>query len=175
VEIALDLLPTATKIGVLVHVNNPSNVIQRRETEPAAAKSGVNLALAEVRTADELGPAFQSLLREGANIVIVFQDGMFLNVRRQIAAFALVAHLPTVYTSREHVEDGGLISYGFNLRENFRRVAYHVDRILKGEKPSDLPVEFPTRLEMVVNGTTAKALGINIPPSIMLRVDEVIE
>jgi putative ABC transport system substrate-binding protein len=174
-EVALDLIPGATKIGVLVNANNPSNVIQQREAEPAAAKLGVSLAPVEVRTADDIGPAFQRFVRERANIVVVLGDAMFVTERRQVAAFALVSRLPTVFSFREHVEDGGLISYGINLRENYRRAAYYVNRILKGEKPADLPVEFPTKLEMVVNGITAKALGLAIPPSIMLRVDEVIE
>jgi putative ABC transport system substrate-binding protein len=91
---------------------------------------------------------------------------MFVNARRLIAAFALASRLPTVYNFREHVEDGGLISYRVDLRQNNRRSAYFVDRILKGEKPGDLPVEFPTKVELVVNVTTAKALG---------RADEVIE
>jgi putative tryptophan/tyrosine transport system substrate-binding protein len=174
-EIALSLLLAVTKIGILINVNNPSNVVQRREIEAAAAKLAVSWVPVEIRTANDIGPAFQRLLRERANIVLVLADSLFLSERRQIAAFALAAHLPTVYTFRDHVEDGGLISYGINERENSRRTAYYVDRILKGEKPADLPVEFPTKLEMVVNTATAKALGIAIPPTIMLQVDEVIE
>jgi ABC transporter substrate binding protein len=88
--------------------------------------------------------------------------------------FALASRLPTVYTFREHVEDGGLISYGVDLRQNYRRGAYFVDRILKGEKPGDLPMEFPTKVELVVNVTTAKAIGLTVPPSLLARTDEVI-
>jgi putative tryptophan/tyrosine transport system substrate-binding protein len=100
---------------------------------------------------------------------------MFVNARRQIATFALASRLPTVYTFREHVEDGGLISYGVDLRQNYRRSAYFVDRILKGAKPADLPIEFPTKVELVVNATTAKAIGVTIPPTLLARADEVIE
>jgi putative tryptophan/tyrosine transport system substrate-binding protein len=100
---------------------------------------------------------------------------MFLTVRRQISAFALASRLPTVFTFREHVEDGGLVSYGINLHENYRRGAYYVDRILKGEKPADLPVEFPRKVELVINLATAKALHLTIPPSMLARADEVIE
>src|SRR6516225_4431813 len=97
------------------------------------------------------------------------------SLRRRIASFALVSRLPTVYTSREHVEDGGLISYGVDLHQNYRRAAYFVDKILKGEKPGDLPIEFPTKVELVVNATTAKAIGVTIPPTLLARADEVIE
>ena len=94
---------------------------------------------------------------------------MFVNARRQIATFALASHLPTIYSFREHVEDGGLISYGVDLRQNFRRAAYFVDKILKGAKPADLPIEFPTKVELVVNVTTAKAIGLTIPPTLLGR------
>jgi ABC-type uncharacterized transport system substrate-binding protein len=99
----------------------------------------------DVRAVDEIGAAIQTFVRERASIVVVLASPMFVNARRQIATFALASRLPTVYNFREHVEDGGLISYGIDLRQNFRRGAYFVDRILKGEKPGDLPVEFPTR------------------------------
>jgi len=100
---------------------------------------------------------------------------LFVNERRQIAAFALASRLPTVFNFREHVEDGGLMSYGIELRQNYRRSAYFVDRILKGEKPGNLPVEFPTKVELVINVTTAKAIGLTIPPTLLARADEVIE
>jgi putative tryptophan/tyrosine transport system substrate-binding protein len=174
-EIALDLVPGATKIGVLANINNPYNLVQRREAEAAAAKSGVGLVPVEVRAAEELGPAFQTFARERATIVLVLSDVMFVAMRRQIAAFALASRLPTVYNFREHVEDGGLISYGIDLHASYRRGAYYVDRILKGEKPANLPVEFPTKLELVINLATAKAIGIAVPPTLLARADEVIE
>jgi putative ABC transport system substrate-binding protein len=107
--------------------------------------------------------------------VAVLADAMFINARRQIAAFALASRLPTVHTFREHIEDGGLVSYGIDLSQNYRRAAYFVDRILKGEKPGDLPVEFPTKLGLVINLTTAKAIGLTVPPALLARADEVIE
>jgi len=174
-EIALDLMPGTSKMGVLVDVTNPSNMLQRRELEAAAGKSGVSVTTVDVRTFDEIGAAIQTFVRERASIVLVLASAMFINARRRIAAFALVSRLPTVYNFREHVEDGGLISYGIDLRQNFRRAAYFVDRILKGEKPGDLPVEFPTKVELVVNVTTAKAIGLTIPPTLLARADEVIE
>jgi putative ABC transport system substrate-binding protein len=174
-EIARDLVPTVAKVGVLANPNNPFNEIQRREAEAAAKNMGIRLATIEVRAADEVGPAFESFLRERTNVVFVLADAMFMKARRSIAAFALASRIPTVYSFREHVEDFGLISYGIDLRESFRRAAFYVDRILKGEKPANLPVEFPTKLELVINLATAKALGLEIPPTLLARADEVIE
>ena len=174
VEIALDLIPGASKIGILVDVTNPI-MLQRREVEAAAGKSGVSITTVDVRTVDEISAAIQTFVHERASVVLVLASTLFVNARRRIAAFALASRLPTVFNFREHVEDGGLISYGIDLRQNFRRAAYFVDRILKGEKPGDLPVEFPTKVELVVNLTTAKAIGLTIPPNLLALADEVIE
>jgi putative ABC transport system substrate-binding protein len=174
-EIARDLLPGATKLGALADAGNPSNAIQRREVESAAAKLGLSLTVVEVRSTDEIGPAFQTLQREGVGIVMIFSDALFNTGRRQIAAYALVARLPTIFTDRESVEAGGLISYGVSRSQTYHRAAYYVDRILRGEKPTDLPVEFPTKVEFVINLATAKAIGLPIPPTLLVRADEVIE
>jgi putative ABC transport system substrate-binding protein len=174
-EIALDLVPGASKMGILSDVANPGTMLQRREVEAAAEKLGVSMAAVDVHTVDEIGAAIQTFVRERASIVVVLASARFVNARRRIAAFALASRLPTVFNFREHVEDGGLISYGVDLRQNNRRSAYFVDRILKGEKPGDLPVEFPTKVELVVNVTTAKAIGLTIPPTLLARADEVIE
>jgi putative ABC transport system substrate-binding protein len=174
-EIAFDIMPGANKMGILVDATNPSNELQRRELEAAARKSGMNITTVDVRTVDEIGDAIQTFVRERASIVVVLGAALFVNARRRIAAFALASRLPTVFNFREHVEDGGLISYGVDLRQNFRRAAYFVDRILKGAKPADLPIEFPTKVELVVNATTAKAIGVAIPPALLARADEVIE
>jgi putative ABC transport system substrate-binding protein len=124
---------------------------------------------------DDLDTAFQAFARERVQIVIVYGDPLFLTERRRIAALASAGQLPAVYGLREHVEDGGLVSYGVSLRESWRHVAGFVDRILKGAKPGDLPIEFPTKLELAINLKAAKALGLPIPPSFLLRADEVIE
>ena len=175
VEIALDVMPGTTRIGLLVDIDNPANILQRREVEAAVGKSGVSITAVDVRSVDEIGAAIQTFVRERAGIVVVLASAMFVNARRQIATFALASRLPTIYNFREHVEDGGLISYGIDLRQNYRRAAYFVDRILKGEKPGNLPIEFPTKVELVVNATTAKAIGVTIPPTLLARADEVIE
>jgi len=168
-------LPLLAEELVLSDVANPGTMLQRREVEAAAEKLGVSMAAVDVHTVDEIGAAIQTFVRERASIVVVLASARFVNARRRIAAFALASRLPTVYNFREHVEDGGLISYGVDLRQNNRRSAYFVDRILKGEKPGDLPVEFPTKVELVVNVTTAKALGLEIPATLLARADEVIE
>jgi putative ABC transport system substrate-binding protein len=174
-EIARDAVTGARRIGVLGNLDEASNVLQWRETEAAAVKSGMTLSLIEARAPDEISAAFGKLASERPDVVIVLGQVTFVTMRRQIAAFALAARLPTVYSFREHVEDGGLISYGINLRANYRRAAFYVDRILKGENPANLPVEFPTKVELVVNVATAKALGLAIPTSLLARADEVIE
>src|SRR4030095_1634128 len=107
--------------------------------------------------------------------VIVLVDGMLFSERERIAALAAAAGLPAIYGFRAHVDAGGLVSYGVNLSENFHRAATYVSKILKGAKPGDLPVEFPTKLELIVNNRAAKALGLNIPASVVVRADEVID
>jgi putative ABC transport system substrate-binding protein len=174
-EIALDLMPAASTIGVLNNANNPASVVQLRDAERAAERLKLRLLPVDIRTADEIASAFQKLLREDATIVLVPGDAAFLAWRRRIAALSLVSRMPSVYSFREHVEDGGLISYGIDLRVSYRRAAFYVDKILKGEKPADLPVEFPTKLGLVINLATATALGLSIPPTLLARADEVIE
>jgi putative tryptophan/tyrosine transport system substrate-binding protein len=175
VEIARELVPSATRIGLLVNGGNPTNVVQRQEAEASATKLEVRLAIIEVRARADLGSAFQAFAREHTNVVLIPTDVLFVNARRQIAAFALSSRLFTVFPFREHVEDGGLISYGVNLRTNYRHAAYYVDRILKGANPADLPIEFLPKLELVINIATARALGLEIPPTLLARADEVIE
>jgi putative tryptophan/tyrosine transport system substrate-binding protein len=123
----------------------------------------------------EIGPAYEAFSAERVQVVIVEQSVMLINARKQTAEVAAAKKLPSVYGYREHVEAGGLISYGVNLNWCFHRAAYYVDKILKGAKPADLPVEFPTQIELVINLKTARALGLEIPPTLLARVDEVIE
>jgi ABC-type uncharacterized transport system substrate-binding protein len=123
----------------------------------------------------EIDAAIQKLVSEHADAAVVLGDAMLLSARRQLAASALALRLPTIYNFREHVEDGGLISFGIDIRENYRHAAYFVTRILKGAKPADLPVEFPTKVELAINLKTARALGLDIPPTLLARADEVIE
>jgi putative ABC transport system substrate-binding protein len=115
------------------------------------------------------------LANEHVQAVIVLVDGMLFSARERIATLAASARLPAIYGFRDHVDAGGLVSYGTNLSENFHRAATYVNKFLKGAKPGDLPVEFPTKLELIINNKAAKALGLNIPPSVLVRADEVIE
>ena len=173
-ELALQLIPTATEIGFLVNVAS-SVVLDRDEIKSVAEKVGVKLVVAEVRVPDDLKAAFDALTRAGVQAVVVQVDGLFYNERQQIAEFAARARLPTVYGFRDHVDAGGLISYGVNLAACFHRSATYVVNILKGAKPGELPVEFPTKLELVINSSAAKSLGLTLPPTLMAVADEVIE
>ena len=135
----------------------------------------VRLVVAEARTPGDVGSAYELFAAERVEVVVVEQSNMLINARKQTAEAAAAKKLPAVYGYREHVEAGGLISYGVDLNWCFYRAAYYVDRILKGTKPTELPVEFPTKIELVINIKTAKALGIEIPPTMLARADEVIE
>jgi putative tryptophan/tyrosine transport system substrate-binding protein len=141
----------------------------------AAQASNLELIPLEVRAPDDLDSAFQAPAGEKAEALVVLPDTMFFNYRQRIAALAIAAKLPTIFGFRDHVDAGGLISYGVNVRANHRRAAAYVVEILKGAKPGDLPVEFPTKLELIINLKTATALGLTVPPSLLARADEVIE
>jgi putative ABC transport system substrate-binding protein len=173
--LAAEVVPRAVKVGMLLNVGFQAHAVQRKGAEGAAAALAIKLMPVEVRLPDDLDAAFRSLARERVDGVLVLQDPMFLTERRRIAMLAIAARLPTMFGFREHVEAGGLMSYGIDLRANFRRAADYLDKILKGTKPSDLPVELPTKFELVVNLKTAKTIGLTIPESFLLRADEVIE
>jgi putative ABC transport system substrate-binding protein len=175
VELARELIPGLVRLGMLVNVSSALSLPQRQNVELAARASKVELAPFEVRGPDDLDSAFQALARENAEALIVLGDTMFFSYRQRIAALAVAAKLPTIFGFRDHVDAGGLISYGVNIGANHRRAAAYVVEILKGAKPSNLPVEFPTKLELIINLKTAKALGLNIPPTLLARADEVIE
>jgi putative ABC transport system substrate-binding protein len=170
-----EVLQGAAKMGLLLHAGNPSQAIQRKGVEAAARVLAVRLVPVEVSSADELEGAFQAMARERVDGVIVLQALLFLNERRRIATLATARRLPTVFGFREHVEDGGLMSYGTDVPASFRRAADFVDRILRGAKPGDLPLELPTKFEFVINLRSAQAIGLDIPPSLLARADEVIE
>ena len=174
-ELAREVVPGAAKVGVLANLDDPKAPPQWQELEVAGQELGVNVVAADARTPDDVDAAFQALVRQQIDVMIVLQTSMLLTERRKIATLAARTRIPAIYGYREHVDDGGLISYGVDLRECFRRSAYFVDKILNGAAPSDLPVEFPTKLELVINLRTAKALGIKLPPTLLARADEVIE
>ena len=174
-ELAREVVPSAARIGVLANLSDPKAPPQWQELEAAGRELGVNVVAEDVSTPADLDGAFQALARQCVDVLIVLQTSMLLSERRKIAALAAATRLPAIYGYREHVDDGGLVSYGVDLRACFRRGAYYVHKILKGVPPRDLPVEFPTKLELVINRKTAKALGLDVPPTLLARADEVIE
>jgi putative ABC transport system substrate-binding protein len=174
-ELAREVVPGATRIGLVDDVNDPKAHPQRREIEAAGKGLEIKIVPAEVGTASDIGSAYEALAVAGVQVVVVEQSSMLIVSRKQIAEAAAAKKLPTVYGYREHVEAGGLISYGVNLNSCFHRAAYYVDKILHGTKAGDLPVEFPTNIELVINLKTAKALGLTVPPTLLARADEVIE
>ena len=173
--LAVEVIPGAKKIGLLVHSDNPIQPALQRSLDASVNTLGVELTVLEIASAQDLHAAFQRLARERVKVVLMLLDFMFLNERKRIALFAMAERLPTMSAFRENVEDGGLMSYGTNLRESWRRTASFADKILKGAKPGDLPIEFPTKLELLINLTTAKALELTIPSTLLARADEVIE
>ena len=174
-ELALELVPGATRVGMLVNVSNPGNVFHLRTAEAAATALGLTLVSVEVRLPTDIEVAFQTLAQQRVELLLIIPEALFLIERKQIVALAAAARLPTLYSTREHTEDGGLMSYGTNIRASWRRAADYVDKILKGAKPGDLSVEFPTKLELIINLKTVNALGLKVPPALLARADEVIE
>jgi putative ABC transport system substrate-binding protein len=174
-ELAAEAIRGAVKMGVLFNSEFQGHVIRRKAVEAAASTLAINLVSVEARLPADLDPAFQSMARQRVDCVIVLGEPMFFTERRRIAALAIEARLPTMFVAREHVEAGGLMSYGSNLSANFRRAADYVDKILRGTNPADLPVEQPTKLALSINLKTAKAIGLTIPEAFLLRADEVIE
>ena len=173
--LAVEMAPGARKIGLLVNPDNPGNEAQRSNVEAGAATLGIELVAFQTRVPDDLHSAFENLAREKVAMVLTLADVMLLNERKRIALLAAATRLPTMFSFRQHVEDGGLMSYGIDLLESWRRAAVFVSKILKGAKPGDLPVEFPTKFELVINLKTAKALGLTVSPTLLARADEVIE
>ena len=175
VEVALEIIPGAIRIGFLSNPAGASMRLFAQIVDTAAGARGIAVLTEEVSTAGQLALAFDRFRRQGTQAVIVPANGLFRVQRAQLAQLALAARLPTISAERQYVEAGLLASYGINEGENYRRAAGYVDRILKGAKPGDLLVEFPTRVELTINLRTAKALGVDLPPTFVTRADEVIE
>ena len=175
IDLLREMTPRLSRFGLLVNVTNPLHVPQLRETKIAAEAAGILLVPVEVGSADKLGSAFETLGKERVEALMVPPDTVFYTLRRQIAELAATMRLPAIYGYRAHVEEGGLMSYGPDPRDLYRRAAIYVDKILKGAKPAELPIEQPTKIELVINLKTAKALGLVVPPTLLARADEVIE
>jgi putative ABC transport system substrate-binding protein len=175
VEILRELVPGASKIALLVNPDNPMHRLSLAEEVPSTArKLGVALPAVEATKAEELDDAFASAVAQRADAMIVFGDALTVFEAPRVIALAAEHHLPAIYLFRQFA-NGGLVVYGPHLPDLFRRAGGYVDKILKGAKPSDLPIEQPTKFELVINMKTAKALGLTVPPSLLVRADEVIE
>jgi ABC-type uncharacterized transport system substrate-binding protein len=174
VELLREVVPGLRRLAVLANVGIANAALEIGEVEAAARTIGLEVATSEIRRAEDIAPAFVAL-KGRAEALYVFGEPLANTNRARISALALDARLPTMAGFREIVDAGGLISYGANLADQFRRAADFVDRILRGTKPGDMPVVQPTKFELVINLKTAKALGIEVPPTLLARADEVIE
>jgi putative ABC transport system substrate-binding protein len=161
-------------LAIWANAGNPGNVVEMAEVAATARTLGLEVATPEIRRAEDIAFVFEAL-KNRAEALYVCADPLVTTNRTRINILAVGARLPTMHGTRETVEAGGLMSYGPNFPDQFRRAADYVDKILRGAKPADLPVEQPTKFDLVINLTTAKALGLTIPPILLARADEVIE
>jgi putative tryptophan/tyrosine transport system substrate-binding protein len=175
VDLLRALLPQLSRVAVLVNLSNPLHVAQARELQAAASSAGIELVEVALREPDDVENVLAKVVKEKVGAFLVPPDTVFTQLRQQIAQWAIANRLPGIYGFRDQVEVGGLMSYGVDLRLNFHRAAAYVDKILRGAHPADLPVEQPSKIELVINLKTAKAIGIEIPASLLARADEVIE
>jgi putative tryptophan/tyrosine transport system substrate-binding protein len=174
-ELIREILPQADRIAVLVNRANPVTIPILRATESAAQQMRVKLQVVDVRQPAQLVAAFETVRRERADALTLVADPLLFSERPQIVQLAARHRIPTIYEFRLFADAGGLLSYGPLAQERFERMAVYVDRILRGAQPGDLPIEQPTKFELVINAKTAKALGLTIPPSVLGRADQVIE
>ena len=174
-QLLREVVPGVSRIAVLFDMGNPNNALQWKETEIAAPSLGVQPQLLDVRKPGDFGGAFDAAIRQRAGAMVVGIDALTQANHRSIIDLAAKHRLPAIYASREFVDAGGLVAYGVSYSHLYHRAASFVDKILKGAKPADLPVEQPTKFELVVNLKTAKALGLTIPPTVLLQADHVIE
>jgi putative tryptophan/tyrosine transport system substrate-binding protein len=173
-EFLKEVLPTVSRVAVLWNPANPVAALHVRAADVAAQALGIQLHLVEARGPDAFDGAFVSTTNAHAGALLVVPDALFLQHRRRLAELAATSHLPTLHSGRPYVEAGGLLAYGASQAAQWRRAATYVDKILKGAKPGDLPVEQPTQFELVINLKTAQALGLTIPPTLLIQADEVI-
>jgi putative ABC transport system substrate-binding protein len=174
VELLRETVPGLRRLAIVANVGNPNAALETGGVQAAAGTLGLEAAISEIRRAEDIVPAFEALKGRADAVYVVAEPLIFTN-RARIHTLAMAARLPAIYNSREYVEIGGLMSYGPNFPDLFRRAADYVDKILRGAKPADLPVEQPTKFDLIINLTTAKALGLDIPPTLLARADEVIE
>jgi len=173
-ELLREVVPSLRRLGIVANIGNPVTALDMREVQAAASTLGVEIATPEIRRAEDIVPAFETF-KARVDALYVFVDLLVIANQIRINTLALGARLPTMHAFREQVEAGGLMSYGANQPDLYRRAAHYVDTILRGTKPGDLPVEQPTKFDLVINLTTAKALGLTIPASFLSLADELVE
>ena len=173
-ELFREVVPDLRRLAIMAHVGNPGAVLELAEVQAAARALGLEVATLEIRRAEDIAPAFEAL-NGRVDALYIETDALIFTHRIRINTLALAARLPTMHSVRAYVEAGGLMSYGPNYTDLFRRAGELVDKILRGAKPADIPVEQPTKFDLVINLTTAKALGLEVPPTLLARADEVIE
>jgi putative ABC transport system substrate-binding protein len=173
-ELLREVVPNLRTLAIMANVGNPFSILEVGEVQVAARKLGLNTATSEIRRAEDIAPAFD-VIKGRAEALFISTDPLLITNIVRINALAQGAQVPTIGSWREFVEAGSLMSYGSNIPDQFRRAADLVDKILRGTKPGDLPVEQPTKFELLVNLKTAKAIGLTVPPSLLARADEVIE
>jgi putative ABC transport system substrate-binding protein len=174
-QLLKEVVPEVSRVAVLWLPTNPGHALILRGLEATAPTLGITLQRLPVRGADEFEASFAAMSKERAGGVLVLPEPMFTRERNRLADLAAKHRTPAVYGVVDHAAAGGLMAYAADDRDNWRRAAIYVDKILKGAKPADLPIEQPTKFELVINLKTAKALGLTIPPSLLLRADQVIE
>ena len=174
VELLKEAVPGTARIGVLANPNHAGESLEFRETETAAKAMSVSIQRHTAQAADDFAGAFNAIAKQRATAIITFPDALMLAHRKEIAEFAVKLRVASVGGWSQFADAGGLITYGPNLFNSFKRLAFYIDKILKGTKPADLPVEQPTSLELVVNLKTSKQIGVSIPPSVLARADRVI-
>jgi putative tryptophan/tyrosine transport system substrate-binding protein len=173
-ELLKEVVPSASRIVVLLNPGNPSCSLQMKDLTAAASPLGVTLFSLEAKEPDDIARSFQTMRKQRSEALLVCGDRMLNTHRGQIFDLANKSRLPAIYTTREYADAGGLMSYGASFPDLYRRAATYVDKILKGAKPADLPVEQPTKFELVINLKTAKQIGLTIPPNVLARADRVI-
>jgi putative ABC transport system substrate-binding protein len=174
-EILKGAIPRMTRVAAVFNALNPGTQSLVKETEAAATKLGLKVLPLPIHFPDGVEPAFAEAARLGAGGVVIISDGATIGHRAELGSAALKHRLPTIFANKVYLEGGGLMSYGPDILEVWRRAATYVDKILKGAKPADMPIEQPTTFELVISLKTAKALGLTIPPTLLQRADRVIE
>jgi len=174
-ELLKAVIPKVSRVAVLQNPGNPASAAMLREAEAAARTLGVQLQTLEARNAQEIESAFATMIRERTGAFLNLPDGLFFTQRRQIAELAVKGRLPSIFGTSDYPNAGGLMGYGPNNSDLERHAATYVDRILKGARPADLPVEQPTKFDLVINLRTANAIGVTIPPSLLQRADQIID